>query len=124
VAQALIIEAGAGTCSSISKQVTTKILDVGCGGGILAESLAKEGALVTGIDMAEAGLEVAKLHLLESGLTVDYQKIPVEEFANDNAQTFVTNAPSLASDSAKIPPPQPTSRIFLPLSEPPHCFLM
>ncbi|CAB9541561.1 3-demethylubiquinol 3-O-methyltransferase (EC 2.1.1.64) @ 2-polyprenyl-6-hydroxyphenyl methylase (EC 2.1.1.222) [uncultured Gammaproteobacteria bacterium] len=65
-----------------------KILDVGCGGGILAESLAKEGALVTGIDMAEAGLEVAKLHLLESGLTVDYQKIPVEDFAKDNAQTF------------------------------------
>jgi 2-polyprenyl-6-hydroxyphenyl methylase/3-demethylubiquinone-9 3-methyltransferase len=62
-----------------------KILDVGCGGGILAESLAKEGALVTRIDMAEAGLEVAKLHLLESGLTVDYQKIPVEDFAKDHA---------------------------------------
>jgi 2-polyprenyl-6-hydroxyphenyl methylase/3-demethylubiquinone-9 3-methyltransferase len=41
------------------------------------ESLALEGAIVTGIDMAEAGLEVAKLHLLESGLEVDYQKIPV-----------------------------------------------
>jgi 2-polyprenyl-6-hydroxyphenyl methylase/3-demethylubiquinone-9 3-methyltransferase len=54
----------------------------------LAESLAKEGALVTGIDMAEAGLEVAKLHLLESDLTVDYQKIPVEDFAKDNALTF------------------------------------
>lgn len=65
-----------------------KILDVGCGGGILAESLAKEGALVTGIDMAEAGLEVAKLHLLESGLNVDYQKIPVEEFAEQHAEEF------------------------------------
>ncbi len=65
-----------------------KILDVGCGGGILAESLALEGAIVTGIDMAEAGLEVAKLHLLESGLEVDYQKIPVEAFAKDNAQAF------------------------------------
>ncbi|WP_241832128.1 bifunctional 2-polyprenyl-6-hydroxyphenol methylase/3-demethylubiquinol 3-O-methyltransferase UbiG, partial [Bathymodiolus thermophilus thioautotrophic gill symbiont] len=65
-----------------------KILDVGCGGGILAESLAKEGALVTGIDMAEAGLEVAKLHLLESGLSVDYQKIPVEEFAEQHAEEF------------------------------------
>ncbi|CAC9452684.1 3-demethylubiquinol 3-O-methyltransferase (EC 2.1.1.64) @ 2-polyprenyl-6-hydroxyphenyl methylase (EC 2.1.1.222) [uncultured Gammaproteobacteria bacterium] len=65
-----------------------KILDVGCGGGILAESLALEGAIVTGIDMAEAGLEVAKLHLLESGLEVDYQKIPVENFAKDNAQAF------------------------------------
>ncbi|RUA06743.1 MAG: bifunctional 3-demethylubiquinol 3-O-methyltransferase/2-polyprenyl-6-hydroxyphenol methylase [Gammaproteobacteria bacterium] len=65
-----------------------KILDVGCGGGILAEALALEGAIVTGIDMAEAGLEVAKLHLLESGLDIDYQKIPVEDFAKDNAETY------------------------------------
>lgn len=65
-----------------------KILDVGCGGGILAESLALEGAIVTGIDMAEAGLEVAKLHLLESGLKVDYQKIPVEEFAEQHPEKF------------------------------------
>ncbi|HAE72575.1 MAG TPA: bifunctional 3-demethylubiquinol 3-O-methyltransferase/2-polyprenyl-6-hydroxyphenol methylase, partial [Gammaproteobacteria bacterium] len=43
---------------------------------------------VTGIDMAEAGLEVAKLHLLESGLDVDYQKIPVEEFAEKHAGKF------------------------------------
>ena len=65
-----------------------KILDVGCGGGILAESLALEGAIVTGIDMAEAGLEVAKLHLLESGLKVNYQKIPVEDFAQQQADEF------------------------------------
>ncbi|BBB23824.1 2-polyprenyl-6-hydroxyphenyl methylase / 3-demethylubiquinone-9 3-methyltransferase [Isorropodon fossajaponicum endosymbiont JTNG4] len=65
-----------------------KILDVGCGGGILAESLALEGAIVTGIDMAEAGLEVAKLHLLESGLEVNYQKIPVEEFAEQHPEKF------------------------------------
>lgn len=65
-----------------------KILDVGCGGGILAESLALEGAIVTGIDMAAAGLEVAKLHLLESGLDINYQKIPVEEFAKDNIASF------------------------------------
>ncbi|SMM99401.1 3-demethylubiquinone-9 3-methyltransferase [uncultured Candidatus Thioglobus sp.] len=65
-----------------------KILDVGCGGGILAEALALEGAIVTGIDMAEAGLEVAKLHLLESGLNVDYQKIPVEELAEQHAGEF------------------------------------
>ena len=65
-----------------------KILDVGCGGGILAESLALEGAIVTGIDMAEAGLEVAKLHLLESGLDIDYQKITVEEFAEQHNNQF------------------------------------
>lgn len=65
-----------------------KILDVGCGGGILAEALALEGAIVTGIDMAEAGLEVAKLHLLESGLDINYQKILVEEFAKDNIAAF------------------------------------
>ncbi|KAA0446178.1 MAG: bifunctional 2-polyprenyl-6-hydroxyphenol methylase/3-demethylubiquinol 3-O-methyltransferase UbiG [Candidatus Thioglobus sp.] len=65
-----------------------KILDVGCGGGILAESLALEGAIVTGIDMAEAGLEVAKLHLLESGLDIDYQKTAVEEFAQNHAKSF------------------------------------
>ncbi len=64
------------------------ILDVGCGGGILSESMAAEGAVVTGIDMAEAGLEVAKLHLLESGLNVDYQKIPVEEYAEQHAGKF------------------------------------
>ena len=65
-----------------------KILDVGCGGGILAEALALEGAQVTGIDMAEAGLEVAKLHLLESGLDIDYQRIPAEEFAQQHTGEF------------------------------------
>jgi 2-polyprenyl-6-hydroxyphenyl methylase/3-demethylubiquinone-9 3-methyltransferase len=50
--------------------------------------MALEGANVTGIDMAEAGLEVAKLHLLESGLDVDYQKIPVEELADKHAGEF------------------------------------
>ena len=54
------------------------LLDVGCGGGILSESLADSGAKVTGIDLADKSLQVAKLHLLESGKQVEYRKIAVE----------------------------------------------
>ena len=64
------------------------VLDVGCGGGILAESMAARGATVTGIDMGEAPLSVAKLHLLESGLEVDYQRTTAEEFAAKNPGRF------------------------------------
>ena len=57
------------------------ILDVGCGGGILAEGLATKGAHVTGIDMADKGLSVAKLHLHESKLDIKYEKSSAEDFA-------------------------------------------
>jgi len=57
------------------------VLDVGCGGGILAESMAQRGAEVTGIDMGEAPLSVAKLHLFESNVEVDYQHGSAEEWA-------------------------------------------
>ncbi len=57
------------------------VLDVGCGGGILSEAMAQRGATVTGIDMGLAPLTVAKLHALESGVSVDYRKIPVEQLA-------------------------------------------
>lgn len=60
-----------------------RILDVGCGGGLLAEGMAALGAEVKGIDMGEAPLEVARLHLLESGLQVDYERIPVERLAHE-----------------------------------------
>lgn len=56
------------------------MLDVGCGGGILSESMAKQGAIVTGIDMSSAPLQVARKHALESGLHIDYQQITIEEF--------------------------------------------
>ena len=65
-----------------------KVLDVGCGGGILAESMARQGARVTGIDMGEAPLEVARLHLLESGLEIHYERIPVERLADEQPETF------------------------------------
>lgn len=59
------------------------VLDVGCGGGILSESMAKSGAMVTGIDLAEKSLQVAKLHLLESGNQVEYIKVAVENLADE-----------------------------------------
>ncbi|MES9856446.1 MAG: bifunctional 2-polyprenyl-6-hydroxyphenol methylase/3-demethylubiquinol 3-O-methyltransferase UbiG [Sedimenticola sp.] len=65
-----------------------RVLDVGCGGGILSESMAASGADVTGIDMGEAPLQVARLHLLESGLEADYKKIPVEQLADEQPESF------------------------------------
>lgn len=65
-----------------------KILDIGCGGGILAEALAQRGARVTGIDMAEVSLDVARMHLQESGLEIDYRLVAAEEFAEQNAGGF------------------------------------
>ncbi len=59
------------------------VLDVGCGGGILTESLAASGAKVTGIDLADKSLQVARLHLLESGQQVEYRKVAVEELATE-----------------------------------------
>ena len=58
-----------------------KVLDVGCGGGILAESMARERATVTGLDMGFEPLQVARLHALESGVSVDYVQETVEEHA-------------------------------------------
>ncbi len=58
-----------------------RLIDVGCGGGILAESLAIRGAEVTGIDMGEAPLSVARLHALETGVTLSYEQITAEDKA-------------------------------------------
>lgn len=65
-----------------------RVLDVGCGGGILSEALAQRGAEVTGIDMGEAPLAVARLHLVESGLAIDYRHASAEELANEVPASF------------------------------------
>ncbi|HWK55062.1 MAG TPA: bifunctional 2-polyprenyl-6-hydroxyphenol methylase/3-demethylubiquinol 3-O-methyltransferase UbiG [Hyphomicrobiales bacterium] len=65
-----------------------QVLDVGCGGGILSEAMAQRGARVTGIDMGEAPLGVARLHLLESGLDVRYEHASAEDYAARHAGTF------------------------------------
>lgn len=67
-----------------------RILDVGCGGGILAEALARRGAEVTGIDLGEAPLAVARLHAIESGVAVTYRHIAVERLAAEAPEQFDT----------------------------------
>ena len=65
-----------------------RILDVGCGGGILSEALAAAGADVLGIDAGEKPLEVAKLHCHQSGLNIDYQQLTIEELAASEPEPF------------------------------------
>ena len=65
-----------------------RVLDVGCGGGILSEGMAQRGAEVTGIDMGEAPLAVARLHKHETGVHVDYQQATAEQFAAQHAGQF------------------------------------
>ena len=64
------------------------VLDVGCGGGILSESMAGRGAHVTGIDLGDRALKVAKLHLLETGKHVNYRKIAVEDLAKEQPRHY------------------------------------
>jgi 2-polyprenyl-6-hydroxyphenyl methylase/3-demethylubiquinone-9 3-methyltransferase len=64
------------------------VLDVGCGGGILSESMARRGAIVTGIDLGDKALKVAKLHLLESSTKVSYRKTAVEDIARDEPHHY------------------------------------
>jgi len=65
-----------------------KVIDIGCGGGILAESMAARGAQVTGVDLSEKALGVARLHLFESGQSVDYRHISAEDIAKEAPGTF------------------------------------
>ncbi|MEO8419013.1 MAG: bifunctional 2-polyprenyl-6-hydroxyphenol methylase/3-demethylubiquinol 3-O-methyltransferase UbiG [Methylophilaceae bacterium] len=65
-----------------------RVLDVGCGGGILSESMSEKGADVMGIDLGEKALKVAQLHRLESGVKVDYRLISVEDLAQEMPESF------------------------------------
>tara|TARA_B110000879_G_C11100257_1_gene482879 strand:+ start:217 stop:924 length:708 start_codon:yes stop_codon:yes gene_type:complete len=65
-----------------------RVLDVGCGGGILSESLAKEGAKVTGIDQGANVIKVAKLHMKESDLDIDYKQLNIEDYFKLNKEKF------------------------------------
>jgi 2-polyprenyl-6-hydroxyphenyl methylase/3-demethylubiquinone-9 3-methyltransferase len=72
-------------CNGVFEQ---QVLDIGCGGGLLAEGLARAGARVTGIDMAEQSLQVARLHALESKLDITYEFVPAEQFAAEHTEQF------------------------------------
>jgi len=65
-----------------------RVADIGCGGGILSEGMSSRGALVTGIDLSERALGVARLHLFESGLSIDYRLISAEDLARDESGNF------------------------------------
>ncbi len=77
-----------GWIESITNLEGKRVLDVGCGGGILAESLSKAGATVTGIDLSTKALKVAELHQLESGTTVRYRSISAEDLAKEEPQSY------------------------------------
>jgi len=72
-------------CAGLSGRT---VLDVGCGGGILAESMAQRGAQVTGIDLSDKALKVAQLHVLESGVVLDYRHSSAEDFARERPQHY------------------------------------
>ncbi|AWB34053.1 bifunctional 2-polyprenyl-6-hydroxyphenol methylase/3-demethylubiquinol 3-O-methyltransferase UbiG [Orrella marina] len=77
-----------GRSSDESPMAGLRCLDVGCGGGILAEAMAREGAKVKGIDLAQKSLTVARLHSLESGVEVDYQTVAVEDLALQEPEQY------------------------------------
>ena len=92
------------------------VIDIGCGGGILAESMAGIGALVTGIDLSEKPLKVAQLHLLESGKSVSYRLISAEEIASEQPESF--DCVTCMEMLEHVPDPQSTVRAAMTLCKP------
>jgi 2-polyprenyl-6-hydroxyphenyl methylase/3-demethylubiquinone-9 3-methyltransferase len=101
----------------IAKLSGKKVLDVGCGGGILTESMAARGAHVVGIDVSEKAIKIAKLHLHESGLPVDYRIISAEALAEEQPHSYdvvtclellehVPNPASTVAACAKLAKPE------------------
>lgn len=74
--------------NSASPLDNSSVLDVGCGGGLLSEAMARRGARVTGIDASEAAISAASAHASSAGLQVNYQLITAEEYAGQNTQVF------------------------------------
>ena len=93
-----------------------KVLDVGCGGGILSESMAAKGARVTGIDLSERPLGVARLHLLESGQNVDYRNIATETLAEEMPGAF--DVVTCLEMLEHVPDPESTVRACAALVKP------
>ena len=93
-----------------------RVLDVGCGGGILAESMAVRGAQVTGIDLADKPLAVAKLHTLETGVSVEYRRIDAESLARESPAAF--DAVTCMEMLEHVPDPASTIRACATLVRP------
>ncbi|MBK6981086.1 MAG: bifunctional 2-polyprenyl-6-hydroxyphenol methylase/3-demethylubiquinol 3-O-methyltransferase UbiG [Betaproteobacteria bacterium] len=93
-----------------------RVIDVGCGGGILAESMAAKGAKVTGIDLGEKSLKVARLHLLESGVAVDYRLVSAEDAAVAEPGTY--DVVTCMEMLEHVPDPASTVRACAGLAKP------
>ena len=93
-----------------------EVVDVGCGGGILAEAMANQGAKVTGIDLADKPLKVAMLHRLETGASVNYRLIPAEELAAESPGAF--DVVTCMEMLEHVPDPASTVRACATLAKP------
>lgn len=94
----------------------TRVLDVGCGGGLLSEELARAGARVTGIDLAPGMIEVARLHAHEQGLDIDYRAEPAEALAAHEPGSF--DVITCMEMLEHVPDPQALLRAFAQLLRP------